>query len=209
MWLRYKNRQIIGPGLKCLGVDMNRNWGYKWKPTAGKVPMASFSQKVGPKLPADPCSHWYPGHRAFEAPEVNNIANFVTTLPNLMAFLDLRSYGQMLSSPFSYSCKRLPAAAEDLMEAAIGAAQSLRSVYGTDFETGSLCNLLYPAPGNIVDWMYKVAGIKYSYVAHLRDTGTYGFSLPEGWIKPVGEETAKMVEYLSKFISTRTKRKTT
>jgi Zinc carboxypeptidase len=34
--------------------------------------------------------------------------------------------------------------------------------------------MLYRAPGNIVDWMYKRAGIKYSYVVHLRDTGTVG-----------------------------------
>jgi hypothetical protein len=28
------------------------------------------------------------------------------------------------------------------------------------------------APGNIVDWMYKKMGVKYSFAAHLRDTGT-------------------------------------
>lgn len=32
--------------------------------------------------------------------------------------------------------------------------------------------MLYRAPGNVLDWMYKRAGIKYSYVLHLRDTGT-------------------------------------
>lgn len=32
--------------------------------------------------------------------------------------------------------------------------------------------MLYRAPGNIVDWMYKGGGIKYSYAVHLRDTGT-------------------------------------
>ncbi|KAF5354182.1 hypothetical protein D9756_006896 [Leucocoprinus leucothites] len=202
----YKNRQVVGPHSKCVGVDMNRNWGYKWKPTVGHVPRIAGPGTLRPKLPADPCSFWFPGHRPFEAPEVNNIANFVTTLPNLVGFLDLRSYGQMLSSPFSYTCKKLPKDAEDLIEAATGAANALRSVHGTQFETGALCYLVYKAPGNIVDWMYRVSRIKFSYVAHLRDTGTYGFSLPETWIQPVGEETAKMVEYLSKFISSRIKR---
>jgi len=32
--------------------------------------------------------------------------------------------------------------------------------------------MLYPAPGNILDWMYAREAVKYSYVAHLRDTGT-------------------------------------
>jgi extracellular matrix protein 14 len=70
--------------------------------------------------------------------------------------------------------------------------------------------------------MYKKMGIKYSFAAHLRDTGTvsfsfqslnfrqkpfrsiyfqYGFSLPEQWIRPVGEETSRMVEYLADFIA--------
>jgi len=55
------------------------------------------------KSAADPCSHWFPGHRAFESPEVNNIANFVTTLPNVVGFLDLRSYGQMSEPGSCYS----------------------------------------------------------------------------------------------------------
>jgi hypothetical protein len=76
------------------------------------------------------------------------------------------------------------------------------------------------APGNIVDWVYKKTGVKYSFAAHLRDTGTvsclvcptfrenslmlcfkYGFALPEQWIRPVGEETTKMVESLASFIT--------
>jgi hypothetical protein len=32
------------------------------------------------------------------------------------------------------------------------------------------------APGNIVDWRYKKMGVKYSFAAHLRDTGTVSFS---------------------------------
>jgi hypothetical protein len=35
--------------------------------------------------------------------------------------------------------------------------------------------VLSRAPGNIVDWMYKKMGVKYSFAAHLRDTGTVSF----------------------------------
>lgn len=31
-------------------------------------------------------------------------------------------------------------------------------------------------------------------------TSQYGFALPSEWIRPVGEETANMVEYLASFI---------
>ncbi|KAI0070746.1 hypothetical protein K474DRAFT_1631397 [Panus rudis PR-1116 ss-1] len=201
----YKNRQVVGPNAKCVGIDMNRNWGYKWKPKSefGEYFDDSFKRNKKPRVPTDPCSHWYPGHRAFEAPEVNNIANYITTQPNLQAFVELRSYGQMLSSPYSYSCKRIPKDAEDQVEAAMGAAKAVKEVHGTTFKTGRLCENLYKAPGNIVDYMFARAGIKYSYAAHLRDTGTYGFSLPPEWIRPVGEETVALIRSLAAFMTGR------
>ncbi|KAJ7480262.1 peptidase M14 [Mycena galericulata] len=167
------------------------------------------------KEPADPCSHWYPGHRAFEAPEVNAVANYITKVngigkgagkegpggKGLAGFVELRSYGQMLAAPYSYKCDKLPKDAEDQMEALLGAAQAGRGVYGTGFATGTLCELLYRAPGNLLDYVYSAASIKYSYAAFLRDTGTYGFALPPAWIRPVGEETGVMVEYLARFIA--------
>ncbi|KAJ7480268.1 peptidase M14 [Mycena galericulata] len=99
------------------------------------------------KEPADPCSHWYPGHRAFEAPEVNAVANYITKVngigkgagkegpggKGLAGFVELRSYGQMLAAPYSYKCDKLPKDAEDQMEALLGAAQAGRGVYGTGF----------------------------------------------------------------------------
>ncbi|KAF9472375.1 peptidase M14 [Pholiota conissans] len=201
----YKNRQVIGPYTKCVGLDMNR-FGYKWKPEAldqVKSPLRNADAK--PREPQNPCSHWYPGTRPFESPEVNNMANWISTIPNVVGFVDLRSYGQMLSSPYSYTCKRTPKDAEDQIEAALGACHALKSVHGTAFKVGTLCSTLYPAYGNIVDWMYAREAIKYSYVAHLRDTGTYGFSLPEKWIRPTGEETVGMIEYIAKFIAKQAK----
>jgi len=113
----------------------------------------------------------------------------------------------MVSTPYSYSCKRFAKDAEDQLEAAMGASHSLKAAHGTVFMTGNLCSMLYSAPGNIVDWMYARQKIKYSYAVHLRDTGTFGFMLPEKWIRPTGEETINLVEYLATFIAKHTKRK--
>src|ERR1700712_3120115 len=76
----YKNRQIMGPNAKCVGLDMNRNWGYKWKRHAGGSPvftdeddedeLQSSRRTRKPKKPINPCSHFFPGHRPFESPEV-------------------------------------------------------------------------------------------------------------------------------------------
>ena len=48
-----------------------------------------------------------------------------------------------------------------------------------NYQVGSLCSMLYPAPGNIVDWMYGAARIKFSYAIHLRDLGTVKYSFFE------------------------------
>ncbi|KAJ2923143.1 hypothetical protein H1R20_g13950, partial [Candolleomyces eurysporus] len=196
----YKNRQIVDSHVKCRGLDTNRNWGYKWHPEPVHGPFK-------PTHPVDPCSHWYPGGRPFESAEVNGIANYVNTLTDLIGFLDLRSYGQMISTPYSYSCNRYPKDIEDQTEAAYGAVQAIKASHGVHFEAGRVCETLYEAPGNILDWMYSKEGIKYSYAVHLRDTGTWGFSLPEKYIRPVGEETSGMVRYLGKFIAAKLNRK--
>ena len=88
--------------------------GYKWKAKSNLPSIANTTDEFTSSRPgkgddADPCSTWYPGHRAFEAPEVNNIANYIQTLPNVKAFIDLRSYGQMctFTALFSFDVRLL------------------------------------------------------------------------------------------------------
>ncbi|KAF9513086.1 hypothetical protein BS47DRAFT_987216 [Hydnum rufescens UP504] len=120
--------------------------------------------------------------------------------PNIRGFIDLRSYGQLLMYPFAHTCSVLPAHAEDLIEAALGASKATKEVHGTKMRTGAACELLYHAPGSVLDWAYATAGISFSYSVALRDTGTYGFLLPTRWIRPVGEETGALIEYLANWI---------
>jgi hypothetical protein len=205
-----------------------KDQGFKWKAKSN-----DFHDDQS--RPEDPCSHWYPGNRPFQAPEVNNMENYFRRLPRLKGFLDLRSYGQMrtsiltiihsssmvvtycsiVSTPFSYSCKKTPKDAEDQLEAISGAAFAMKKSHGTHYMVSTVspsavvighaecprreryvrhyigqsneqfsgnCGVfmqlvpLSRAPGNIVDWMYKKMGVKYSFAAHLRDTGTVSFN---------------------------------
>ena len=61
---------------------------------------------------ADPCAHWYPGSRPFEAHEVNALASYLTYRTggpgSVVAFLDLRSYGQTRASVVISSTRLLP-----------------------------------------------------------------------------------------------------
>ena len=77
-----------------------------------------------------------------------------------------------VSTPYSYTCKRFPKDIEDQTEAAYGAVQAIKSIHGAHYEAGRVCENLYEAPGNILDWMYGHMGVKFSYAIHLRDTGT-------------------------------------
>ncbi|KAG8924495.1 putative metallocarboxypeptidase ecm14 [Tulasnella sp. 418] len=181
--LWYKNRSPVGSP-HCRGIDINRNWAYEWSPG----------------VEDDPCSFWYPGAHAFEAAEVKAIAAYIDRTPNIKAFIDLRSYGQLIMHPFSFTCDEYPADEENLLEAGLGAAKAYGKAHGTHMTAGSLCHKLYSAPGNVVDWMYAEADIPLSYSVMLRDTGTYGFLLPPKMIRPVGEETSDLVEYLIQWI---------
>jgi len=191
----YKNRMTLAPNERCQGVDMNRNWGYEWSP------LSSFSGLAGNSV-SDPCSPLFPGHRPFEAPEVNNVANYITQQvgDKAVAFLELRSYGQMISTPFSHSCTILPADAEDLFEAALGIAHAVKKKHGTTYTTGNLCSNLYAAPGNMLDWMYGEARVPFAYSVHLGDTGTYGYTLPPHFIRPMGREATTIIRSLAEFV---------
>ena len=55
------------------------------------------------EYPTDPYSHWYPYSQPIQSSEVNDIANWVTTLRNVIGFIDLRRYGQMSRFDLSLS----------------------------------------------------------------------------------------------------------
>lgn len=83
-----KSRQSFQSNLTnardCFGIDLNRNWGYKFAP----------AQR------ANPCSDLYPGKTAFEAPELQALSKYLKHVNSakrsgLDVFLDLHSFGQM------------------------------------------------------------------------------------------------------------------
>ena len=54
---------------------------------------------------------------------------------------------------------------------------------------GCIPCILYVASGRASDWALGVANSTFSFSMELRDTGRYGFLLPDRFIQPVGEET--------------------
>ncbi|XP_014164931.1 carboxypeptidase A2 isoform X2 [Geospiza fortis] len=169
MWR--KTRSKI-PGSICVGVDPNRNWD------------AGFG---GPGASNNPCSESYHGPSANSEVEVKSVVDFIKNRGNFKAFLTLHSYSQLLMYPYGYKCTR-PDDYAELESLGRAAASSIRSLYGTTFQVGTICKTIYQASGGSIDWSYD-NGIKYSFAFELRDTGRYGFQLPANQILPAAKET--------------------
>ncbi|XP_058499173.1 carboxypeptidase B [Solea solea] len=181
MWRKTRSRKS---GSSCIGADPNRNFDAGWC-TLGAS--------------SNPCSDTFCGFKPESEIEAKNVANFIrNNKASIKAYITVHSYSQLLLFPYSYSYK-LAADHSELMRVAEGASAALRSLYGTRYTSGPGATTIYPAAGGSDDWAYDL-GVKYSYTFELRDTGRYGFLLPESQIKPTCEETMLAVKYIASYV---------
>ncbi|XP_053401682.1 carboxypeptidase B-like [Mercenaria mercenaria] len=168
-----KNRSVNGRS-GCLGVDLNRNFPFHWDPAVGGS--------------TDPCSDIYSGSYKGSEPETANIVNYLLNYGSEFdAYLTVHSYGQMWLYPWGYT-SALPNDYLDLDAAAGDAVAAIKNLHHQKYTIGSSTNTLYAAAGGSDDFAKGGAGIKYAYTIELRDTGTYGFSLPTSLVQPTAEE---------------------
>ncbi|XP_057613307.1 carboxypeptidase B [Chionomys nivalis] len=181
MWRKTRSTKA---GSSCVGVDPNRNFNAGWC-------------EVGASR--SPCSDTYCGPAAESEKETKALADFIRqNLSSIKAYLTIHSYSQMMLYPYSYAYK-LPSNNEELNALVKGAAKELASLYGTKYTYGPGATTIYLAAGGSDDWAYD-QGIKYSFTFELRDTGTYGFLLPESQIRPTCEETMLAVKYIADYV---------
>ncbi|XP_049981699.1 carboxypeptidase B [Alexandromys fortis] len=181
MWRKTRSTKA---GSSCVGVDPNRNFNAGWC-------------EVGASR--SPCSDTYCGPAAESEKETKALADFIRqNLSSIKAYLTIHSYSQMMLYPYSYSYK-LPSNNQELNALVKGAAKELASLYGTKYTYGPGATTIYLAAGGSDDWAYD-QGIRYSFTFELRDTGTYGFLLPESQIRPTCEETMLAVKYIANYV---------
>ncbi|KAL2085537.1 hypothetical protein ACEWY4_018857 [Coilia grayii] len=181
MWRKTRARNI---GSTCYGADPNRNFDAGWC-TLGAS--------------SNPCSDTYCGSKPESEIEVKNVADFIRRNKSIIkAYITIHSYSQLLLFPYSYTYD-LAADHAELLRVAKGATNALTSLYGTQYTPGPGAATIYPAAGGSDDWAYDL-GVKYSYTFELRDTGRYGFLLPESQIKPTCEETMLAVKYIAAYV---------
>ncbi|KAL7840813.1 hypothetical protein AOLI_G00261360 [Acnodon oligacanthus] len=165
----------------CRGVDANRNWKVKWCDEGAS---------------SHPCDDTYCGPFPESEPEVKAVARFLRKhRKHVKAYVSIHAYAQMLLYPYSYKYATIPNF--DCVEtAAQNAVSALYSAYGVRYRYGPASTTLYVSSGSSIDWAYK-NGIPYAFAFELRDTGYYGFLLPEALIRPTCIETMRAVRAIA------------
>jgi len=179
MWR--KNRKSVGSG--CYGVDLNRNFDYKWN-TGGSS--------------ASPCSDTFHGESPMSENEAKALERYMTGKP-WTTYLTFHSYGQWWFTNWGYTSDDPPQYALLKEKSKIGT-DAIQAVNGRPYTIGSSAQLLYISSGCSEDWTAGTLGILHSYCLELPPTGGTGFLAPISEIVKTGAETyAGMVAFFKSF----------
>ncbi|MCH8967344.1 MAG: hypothetical protein IID43_06665 [Planctomycetes bacterium] len=181
MWR--KNRRNNGDG--TWGVDLNRNFAYGWG---------------GPGSSGSTGSQIYRGPSPFSEPESRVIRDVLIDHPNVAAFMDFHSYGQMIMWPWGYTAKLNP---DNDEYAFVGSNMSrlLREVHGRNYRRGPVYTTIYPASGVTLDWCYgnfMEERLVMSFTTELRGSS---FSLPPEQIIPTCEENLPTILFIAEHVA--------
>ncbi|CAK8691131.1 unnamed protein product [Clavelina lepadiformis] len=168
----------------CKGVDPNRNFDANW---------------AGPGSSASPCSETYYGPSVASEPLTQALQNFVlSNKGNIKAYITFHSYGQVFIYPYSYAVQDAPNKAE-LDAVAANSAAAIESVNRKAYTYGPGYESMYLAAGGSDDFSLD-QGATLSYTIELRDTGRYGFLLPESQIADSCTETYEGMDVITDYV---------
>ena len=186
MWR--KTRTMNDPAGECWGTDPNRNWyTEEWTNEEGSS--------------SNPCSNTYRGPAPYSEPMINNLhqyLNLVQSRKSIKVLLDIHNYSQKWLYPYGYT-KTPPSNVGNMDYLGEIVTTAIRDVYGTEFIYGSGSEALYYTTGTTKDYGYDTQKVGCSITVELRDTGRYGFLLPEEQILPVADEMAAAYKVAARF----------
>lgn len=174
-WWR-PNRRPIAPPL-VYGVDLNRNYGYRWGCCDGSSPT--------------PGDETYRGPGPFSEPETQALRDFASSHPEVTVSLSLHTFGEYVLWPWSYTYAPVPDALDratfERLGRALAAANGYRAQQASD---------LYIADGTSDDWLYGARGI-FAFTLELYPRGMPpGFYPPDEVIPPETARNRGAVELL-------------
>ena len=155
-----KNRRSPAP--PDIGVDLNRNYGYKWG-------YSNFGSS------ARPWDETYRGPAPFSEPETQLIRDFLATFrPHTC--MDIHTYGQYNLYPWGYAGVRPPDQA--MLQEVVDTFRT-NNRYPASL-TGQVYSAIYPCNGMSVDWEYSDTAGKFVTYAFTCELGTTDFWY--GWL---------------------------
>jgi len=173
-----KNRRPNGDG--SYGVDLNRNYGYRWG-GEGSSPY--------------PSSETYRGPAAFSEPETQVVRDFALAHPDITAAITFHTYGELILYPYGYTYLDQPPDMDpDDLRAFVRLGDHMASTNGY---TSQQASDLYTTSGDAVDWFYGARGIFAFTFEMYPKTGNPGFYPPATVIGPQTRRNVEAVTYLT------------
>ncbi|ODM90912.1 Zinc carboxypeptidase A 1 [Orchesella cincta] len=191
-----KNRAPTDSPIKCVGVDLNRNWDYRFE-----------CNRIFDTANADPCNDAYPGVKGFSEKETKAAQKFYSS-PEFEAqskmFISVHGYNQLIMFPFGNPEDNLKepekTAWMDVANKAglsmAGSSQSdveISCLPETKFQVGSIKDVVGERRGSGIDWIkQEIPGVSLAL-----EIGLY--NIPEGFIVPPNQIEQKGIEFMRGF----------
>jgi carboxypeptidase T len=162
------------------GVDLNRNYGYRWGDDSGSSGI--------------PGADTYRGPFAFSEPETQVVRDFVVAHPDITTAITFHTYAELILYPYGYTYDDLPAdmAPVDLMV--------FRKLAGDMAATNGYvpqqASDLYTTSGDTADWLYGARGI-FGFTFEMYPKGHPGFYPPGSIIEQETRRNDPAVIYLT------------
>ncbi|NLH48788.1 MAG: zinc carboxypeptidase [Myxococcales bacterium] len=179
MWR--KNRQV-NAGSACLGVDLNRNYGYKW----GGVGSSGMA-----------CADTYHGTAAFSEPETAALRDLVNAHANITTILSLHSHAKLVLYPFGYTYEHIADQIDYYTHKTLAEYMAAETKFTPTQSSG-----LYLTTGDTMDWAYGVKGIiSFTFELGPSQLDVTGFYPKPSFIEPSCQAAFNAIDVLIGFSS--------
>jgi carboxypeptidase T len=174
-----KNRRPNPGG--SYGVDLNRNYGYRWGCCGGSS--------------GNPSDEVYRGPEAFSESETQVVRDFVLANPDITAAITFHTYAELILYPYGYTYDNQPSDMDpDDYRAFVALARRMAQTNGY---TPAQASALYITDGDAVDWLYGARRI-FAFTFEMYPPGAPpGFYPPASAIEEQTRRNDAAVTYLA------------
>jgi carboxypeptidase T len=175
LWRKNRSRNSNG----TFGVDLNRNYGYKWGTDGSSN---------------NPSSETYRGPRAFSEPETSAIKRYLEHNRNISIVLSFHTFSELILYPWGHTRDPIATPRDQQLYEVMAQTMSKWNQYKAMSSSD-----LYIASGDLTDWSYGELGmISFTFELDPKNTGFGGggFYPGAGAIEPTFKKNIEPCLYL-------------